>query len=190
MALDPNREDFVIGVIGTGAMGRGIMQVAAQGGMRVVAYDEKAGAAESAVQEIRRALNGLVEKGRLEKNEADAAVARITIAEGIPQVAAAADVIIEAIIERLDVKQNLFETLDDLTKEDCILASNTSSLPITAIAARCKAPRARGRDAFLQSRATDEAGGSRPGTEDIAVGHGGFDGHRATDDPRSGGLQR
>lgn len=140
MALDPNREDFVIGVIGTGAMGRGIMQVAAQGGMRVVAYDEKAGAAESAVQEIRRALNGLVEKGRLEKNEADAAVARITIAEGIPQVAAAADVIIEAIIERLDVKQNLFETLDDLTKEDCILASNTSSLPVTAIAARCKRP--------------------------------------------------
>ena len=74
MALDPNREDLVVGVIGTGAMGRGIMQVAAQGGMQVFAYDEKSGAAESAVQHIRQMLDGLVAKGRLDKAGADAAV--------------------------------------------------------------------------------------------------------------------
>lgn len=139
MALDPNREDIVVGVIGTGAMGRGIMQVAAQGGMRVVAFDEKSGAAETALQQISQTLTGLVEKGRLARADADAAVRRITIAGGIEQVAAS-DVIIEAIIERLDIKQALFETLDGLARPDTIIASNTSSLPITAIAARCKKP--------------------------------------------------
>lgn len=139
MALDPNRSDLVVGIVGTGAMGRGIMQVAAQGGMRVVAFDEKPGASEAAVQQISRTLAGLVEKGRLEKSAAEAASARISVAVDLPQVAAA-DLIVEAIIENLDVKQALFETLDGLAREDTILASNTSSLPITAIAARCRRP--------------------------------------------------
>jgi 3-hydroxybutyryl-CoA dehydrogenase len=139
MALDPNREDLVVGVIGTGAMGRGIMQVAAQGGMQVFAYDEKSGAAESAVQHIRQMLDGLVAKGRLDKAGADAAVARIVIADGLAQIATA-DVIIEAIVEQLGIKQKLFATLDELAGPDTIIASNTSSLPITAIAARCKRP--------------------------------------------------
>ncbi len=139
MALDPNREDLVVGVIGTGAMGRGIMQVAAQGGMRVFAYDEQAGAAEAALQHISQTLDGLVAKGRLDKADAEAAVARIAIAEGLAQIATA-DVIIEAIVERLDIKQELFATLDDLAGPDTIIASNTSSLPITAIASRCKRP--------------------------------------------------
>ncbi len=97
MVLDPNREDLVVGVVGTGAMGRGIMQVAAQGGMRVVAYDERPGAAEAALKQISRALAGLVEKGRLDAPAADAAVGRITVAGDLAQVAAA-DVIIEAIV--------------------------------------------------------------------------------------------
>ena len=139
MVLDPNRADLVVGVVGTGAMGRGIMQVAAQGGMRVVAYDERPGAAEAALKQISRALAGLVEKGRLDAPAADAAVGRITVAGDLAQVAAA-DVIIEAIVEQLDAKQALFETLDGLAKDDAILASNTSSLPITAIAARCRRP--------------------------------------------------
>src|SRR5690606_8635841 len=74
MALDPNREDLVIGVVGTGAMGRGIMQVAAQGGMRVIAYDEKKDAAEAALQQISRIRAGLVEEGRVDRAAADAAV--------------------------------------------------------------------------------------------------------------------
>ncbi len=139
MAVDPNREDLVVGVVGTGAMGRGIMQVSAQGGMRVVAFDEKPGAAEAALQQIARTLAGIVDKGRIAKADADAAVARISVADRIEQVAAA-DVIVEAILERLDVKQALFETLDGLARSDTIIASNTSSLPITAIAARCRQP--------------------------------------------------
>lgn len=139
MALDPNREDLVVGVVGTGAMGRGIMQVAAQGGMRVVAYDEKPGAAEAALQQISQTLASLVEKGRLAEADAKAAVARIAVAEGLTQIAAA-DVIVEAIVERLDIKQDLFAKLDELAAPDTIIASNTSSLPITAIAARCKRP--------------------------------------------------
>ena len=139
MALDPHREDLVIGVVGTGAMGRGIMQVAAQGGMQVIAYDEQSGAAEAALQQIAQTLEGLVAKGRLDKAAAEAAAARITVAESLAQIATA-DVIIEAIVERLDVKQDLFATLDELAKPDAILASNTSSLPITAIGARCKRP--------------------------------------------------
>jgi len=139
MPLDPHREDLVIGVVGTGTMGRGIVQVAAQGGMRVIAYDENPEAAEAALQEIQHALARLVEKGRTDKAAADAAVARISIADSLAQIATA-DVIIEAIIERLDTKQELFVTLDRLASPDAIIASNTSSLPITAIAASCERP--------------------------------------------------
>src|SRR5690606_24032761 len=92
-----------------------------------------------ALQQIAQTLEGLVAKGRLDKAAAEAAAARITVAESLAQIATA-DVIIEAIVERLDVKQDLFATLDELAKPDAILASNTSSLPITAIAARCKRP--------------------------------------------------
>lgn len=139
MPLDPHREDLVIGVVGTGTMGRGIAQVAAQGGMRVIVYDENPEATEAALQQIQHSLARLVEKGRIDKAAADAAVARISIAESLAQIATA-DVIIEAIIERLDTKQELFATLDRLANPDAIIASNTSSLPITAIAASCERP--------------------------------------------------
>jgi len=139
VALDSHRADLVIGVVGTGAMGRGIMQVAAQGGMRVVAYDEKPGAAEVARERISETLASLVAKGRIERVDADAAASRIAIVGDIAQLAAA-DVIIEAIVENLEVKQALFERLDGMVGDDAILASNTSSLPITAIAARCRKP--------------------------------------------------
>ena len=80
MPFDPNASDLTIGVVGTGSMGRGIMQVAAQGGMRVVAYDEKPGAAQAAKDYIAKMLGGQVEKGRLPQSDADAALARITVA--------------------------------------------------------------------------------------------------------------
>ena len=139
MALDPMRDDLVVGVVGTGAMGRGIMQVAAQGGFNVLAFDEGVGAAEAAVAAIGKTLAGGVAKGRLSQQGADAALARITLARNLEQVAGA-DVIIEAIVEQLDAKQRLFATLDSLAQPDTILASNTSSLSITAIAAGCKHP--------------------------------------------------
>ena len=139
MALDANAKDLVVGVVGTGTMGRGIVQVAAQGGMRVVAYDEKAGAAEAAKGSIEKALSAQVEKGRLAAADMRAALDRISITGNLADVAKA-HVIVEAIIERLEPKQALFEKLDALAGPDSIIASNTSSLPITAIAARCKRP--------------------------------------------------
>ena len=139
MPFDANAADVIVGVVGTGSMGRGIMQVAAQGGMRVVAYDEKAGAAEAAKAYIAKTLDGLVQKGRVPAEEAKAAVERIAVAASLEEVAKA-NVIVEAIIERLDAKQALFAKLDELSSPDTIIASNTSSLPITAIAAKCKRP--------------------------------------------------
>jgi 3-hydroxybutyryl-CoA dehydrogenase len=139
MPFDPNAADLVVGVVGTGAMGRGIAQVAAQGGMRVRAFDEKRAAATAAKDYIAKMLDGQVRKGRLAAEAGQAALDRISLADDVAELAQA-NVIIEAVVERLDVKQALFAKLDSMTAPDTILASNTSSIPITAIAAACKAP--------------------------------------------------
>jgi 3-hydroxybutyryl-CoA dehydrogenase len=139
MPFDPSAPDLLVGVVGTGSMGRGIMQVAAQGGMQVIAYDEKPGAAEAAKAYIAKMLEAAVEKGRVPAEEAKAALGRTAIAGSLEEVAKA-NLIIEAILERLDVKQAVFARLDALTGPDTILASNTSSIPITAIASACKRP--------------------------------------------------
>jgi 3-hydroxybutyryl-CoA dehydrogenase len=139
MPFDPNAPELTIGVVGTGSMGRGIMQVSAQGGMRVVAYDEKAGAAQTARDYIAKMLAGQVEKGRIPQADADAALSRIVVAKDLAEVGKA-NLIIEAIIERLDAKQALFAKLEGIAGPDTILASNTSSIPITAIASACKNP--------------------------------------------------
>ena len=139
MPFDANAANVTVGVVGTGSMGRGIMQVAAQGGMRVIAYDEKPGAAEAAKAYIAKMLDGLVQKGRVPADEAKSAVDRIAVAKSLEEVAKA-NIIVEAIVERLDAKQALFARLDELSSPDTIIASNTSSLPITAIASKCKRP--------------------------------------------------
>ncbi len=139
MPRDPERENLTIGVVGTGTMGRGIMQVAAQGGLNVIAFDEQGGAGEAAREAISNVLAGLAAKGRVSTDDANAALARIRIASCLDEVARA-DVIIEAVLERLDIKQALFASLDGLAGPDTILASNTSSLSITAVAAHCKRP--------------------------------------------------
>jgi 3-hydroxybutyryl-CoA dehydrogenase len=139
MPFDPNAANVVVGVVGTGSMGRGIMQVSAQGGMRVLAYDEKPGGAEAAKAYIAKMLEGAVEKGRMPAEEAKAAIDRISVVGSLEEVAKA-NLIIEAIIERLDIKQAVFAKLDALAGPDTIIASNTSSIPITAIASACKRP--------------------------------------------------
>jgi 3-hydroxybutyryl-CoA dehydrogenase len=139
MPFDPNAPELTVCVVGTGTMGRGIMQVSAQGGMRVIAYDEKPDAAQAAKDYIGKALDGLVQKGRLPEADAKAAVARISVAGDIAEVARA-DVVIEAILEQLEAKQALFARLEAHARPDAILASNTSSIPITAIASKCKRP--------------------------------------------------
>jgi 3-hydroxybutyryl-CoA dehydrogenase len=139
MARDAIERDWTVGVIGTGTMGRGIMQVAAAGGMRVLAHDERAAAAEDAKNYIAKMLARSAEKGRVTAEAAEAATHRIGIAADVSDLAQC-DIIIEAVAERLDVKQAVFSKLDAMVRPDCILATNTSSLSVTAIAASCKQP--------------------------------------------------
>ena len=137
--LDPNRSDLVAGVAGAGTMGRGIAQVLAQCGARTLLYDAQPGAARKAKEAIAQALGKLVEKGRLAAGDADKSVGRIEVVESL-EALAPCHVVVEAIIEDLEAKRALFSALEKSVKPDCILASNTSSLSVTAMAAACKAP--------------------------------------------------
>ncbi|MBC3487549.1 3-hydroxyacyl-CoA dehydrogenase PaaC [Pseudomonas sp. SWRI50] len=135
-ALDRNTQ---VAVIGAGAMGAGIAQVAAQAGHPVKLYDNRPGAAAQAVAGIDRQLARLVEKGKLPAGEREAIVARLCPADTLDTLADAR-LVIEAIVENLSVKQALLHELEALCADDCILASNTSSLSITSLAAGLKRP--------------------------------------------------
>ena len=128
-----------IGVIGAGAMGRGIVQLYAQAGIPVVVYDTQSDAVDAAMLYLRETFGKLHEKGRLSAAERDACLARVTAA-GSLQDFAGCDLVIEAVIERLDVKRELFKALEAIVTPQCVIASNTSSLSITAIGAACAHP--------------------------------------------------
>ncbi|MGN8248263.1 3-hydroxyacyl-CoA dehydrogenase PaaH [Pseudomonas sp. SMV7] len=128
-----------VAVIGAGAMGAGIAQVAAQAGHPVKLYDNRPGAAVQALAGIDRQLARLVEKGTLQPAERQAISARLCPVESI-EALADARLVIEAIVENLQVKQALFSQLEALCAGDCILASNTSSLSITSLAAGLERP--------------------------------------------------
>ncbi|MFE4669550.1 3-hydroxyacyl-CoA dehydrogenase family protein [Streptomyces sp. NPDC056716] len=123
-----------LAVIGAGLMGSGIAQVSAQAGWDVVLRDITGDALRRGTDGIEASLEKFVAKGKLEAHDADAALARITTTTDL-EAAADADVVIEAVFEKLDVKHDIFRTLDRLVKDDAILASNTSAIPITKIAA-------------------------------------------------------
>ncbi len=137
--LDPNRSDLVAGVAGAGTMGRGIAQVLAQCGARTVVFDSQPGAARKAKDAIAQALARLTEKGRLPAADAQATLQRIEITDSLEGLAAC-HVVVEAIVEELDAKRSLFSSLENTVRSDCILASNTSSLSVTAMAAACRHP--------------------------------------------------
>jgi len=139
MALDVNRPDLTVGVIGTGAMGRGIVQVAAAGGVHVLMTDSRPGAAAEARDFIDKMLMRAAEKGTLTRDEAVAAVNRIKIVSG-PAEMKPCQVVIEVIVENLEAKQKLLAELESVVAPDCILATNTSSLSVTAIASKLKTP--------------------------------------------------
>ena len=126
-------------VIGSGAMGRGIAQIAVAAGLEVRLWDTSAPQLAEARDFIARMLRRQAEKGRMDASDAEAAIARLVIAGGLGDLAGV-ELVIEAIIEDLEIKKNLFRDLEDIVGDDCILASNTSSLPITAIAAACRRP--------------------------------------------------
>lgn len=128
-----------IAVVGAGAMGRGIAQIAAQAGVLVRLYDTSADAVAAARESLRQLWDKLVQKGKLSPEQAEAALARVVPAASLQDLADT-QLVIEAIVERLDIKRDLFSQLEAVVSADCILASNTSSLSITAIAAACKHP--------------------------------------------------
>ncbi|NNN24813.1 MULTISPECIES: 3-hydroxyacyl-CoA dehydrogenase PaaH [Pseudomonas] len=133
------QQDAKVAVIGAGAMGAGIAQVAAQAGHPVKLYDNRPGAAAQAIDGIDRQLGRLVEKGKLDAEARNAIIARLQPVEAI-EALADSKLVIEAIVENLEIKRSLFQQLEALCAEDCILASNTSSLSITSLAAGLKRP--------------------------------------------------
>jgi 3-hydroxybutyryl-CoA dehydrogenase len=126
-------DDQTIAVIGAGTMGRGIAQVAAQAGFQVVLYDSVPGAAENGLEIIKRSLQKLVEKRELEKGLAESAGKKISAANDLDGVADSF-FIVEAITEEREAKKALFQKLDQLCDASAVLASNTSSIPITELA--------------------------------------------------------
>lgn len=128
-----------IGVIGAGAMGRGIAQIAAQAGMNVLLYDMSADAVSAARTDLERVWARLVAKERMSADSAAKALARVQACADL-QAMSAASLVVEAVVERLEVKCGLFQQLEAIVSDDCILASNTSSLSITAIAQACRRP--------------------------------------------------
>ncbi|MFJ4688221.1 3-hydroxyacyl-CoA dehydrogenase family protein [Streptomyces sp. NPDC091377] len=128
-----------LAVIGAGLMGSGIAQVSAQAGWEVVLRDVTDTALTRGTDGIKASYDKFVGKGKLEAHDADAALARITATTDLDAVADA-DVVVEAVFERLDVKHEIFRALDTLVKDDAILASNTSAIPITKIAAVTSRP--------------------------------------------------
>lgn len=137
--FDPNRDELVLGIVGAGLMGRGIAQIAAQAGLKVLIHDARAEAAAGACEAIEQTLASLAAKGRIDPADARAAAARITVADTLQQLVAC-DIVIEAIVENLDAKRALFQRLEATVGADCVLATNTSSLSVTSIAAACDRP--------------------------------------------------
>lgn len=136
----PREAELVVGVVGAGAMGSGIAQVAATAGHRVVLGDADAGAVTRAREGIRKALARGVEKGQLDQASADATLARIVDAGALSAGYAAyaeCRLVIEAVLEDLAVKQALFGGLERAVRDECLLATNTSSLSVAAIGGAC-----------------------------------------------------
>jgi 3-hydroxybutyryl-CoA dehydrogenase len=136
MAIDVQRAL----VIGAGIMGTGIAQVAARAGYRTDLYDVAPGAAQKSLERIADSLGRAVEKGRCTAQEREEALQRLSAASDLDAAAAQADLVIEAAPEDLQLKRDLFAKVSKAARPDAILASNTSSLPITAIAAAAKNP--------------------------------------------------
>ncbi|MER5714223.1 3-hydroxyacyl-CoA dehydrogenase [Streptomyces sp. NPDC002132] len=128
-----------VAVVGTGTMGQGIAQVALVAGHPVRLYDALPGRAREAAGAIGARLDRLVEKDRLTAADRDAARTRLTPVDDLAQLADCA-LVVEAVLERLDVKQELFRALEDVVGDDCLLATNTSSLSVTAVGGALRNP--------------------------------------------------
>ena len=125
-----------IAVIGAGTMGQGIAQLCASSGYQVALYDIQPDLTKTAIAAIRKNLETAVEKSKLTTTEKDEALLRIEVVGDFRYLQV--DLAIEAVIEKLEIKQKIFQELEKINGKDCILVSNTSSIPITQIAASLK----------------------------------------------------
>jgi 3-hydroxybutyryl-CoA dehydrogenase len=123
-----------LAVVGAGLMGSGIAQVAAQAGWDVTIRDLDAPALTRGLDGIKASLAKFAQKEKITQADADAAIARISTTTDL-DVVADADIVVEAVFERLDIKHEVFRTLDKLCKDGAVLATNTSAIPVTQIAA-------------------------------------------------------
>ena len=126
-----------VSVIGAGTMGAGIAQIAATKGHEVCLYDSFDGAVETAENKLKKILERLVEKERISKQENEEILNRINFSNSLENIKGS-ELVIEAIIENLDIKQKVFSEIESLVDNNCIIASNTSSLSIASIASSCK----------------------------------------------------
>jgi len=134
-----NKSKLTVAVIGAGTMGRGIVQLFAQSGHRVKFFDATAGATKAANTFITDMFQHKANKSRISPQEADAAIGNLVPCTQLSDIADC-DIVVEAIIEDLYIKQRLFADLEAIVAPSAILASNTSSLLIADIAAQCKNP--------------------------------------------------
>ena len=137
--LNPQSEALVLAVVGTGVMGQGIAQLAAQAGLEVRLFDLQEGAALRARQSLADVWSRLQARGRMDEAAAQAALTRVQVCHTLQELAGC-HLVVEAIAERLEAKQGLFQQLEPIVGPDCVLATNTSSLSVTAIAAACTRP--------------------------------------------------
>lgn len=135
--IHPSLAKSKIGVVGSGAMGSGIAQVAATVGHTVFLYDNNKSVLERAAGNLNQTLKKLVEKQKITQEKADSVFKNIQFVSDLKELSACG-LVIEAIIENLEVKQQVFAELEKCVADTCILASNTSSLSIASIAAACK----------------------------------------------------
>lgn len=130
-------ENMKVGVLGAGSMGSGIVQIAATQKHQVVLVDLNEEALKKAATNLKNILARLVEKEKIDQATADNIMGRIQFSKNISDFKSC-DIIIEAIIEKIDVKRKVFAQLEEIVSAECILASNTSSLSIASIASACQ----------------------------------------------------
>jgi 3-hydroxybutyryl-CoA dehydrogenase len=139
MAKDPSNPEFTVGIVGAGTMGRGIAQIMAMGGLQVKLFDAGDGAAAEGRDFAARMIARAAEKGAITEAEAKSHSDNM-VAVGALADLADADLVVEAIVEDLGIKQKVLAELEAIVAKECILATNTSSLSVTAIAATAQKP--------------------------------------------------
>ncbi len=144
MAFDADRTDLTLGIVGAGIMGRGIAQVAAEAGITVLLADARADAVAEAQRFCAEMIGRKAAKGQLREEAARDAIGRIRVTDAGPGTGyapiARCHVVVEAVAERMEVKHAVLAGIEEAVRDECIIASNTSSLSITAFAAKARRP--------------------------------------------------